>query len=233
MRVGGVAEKADTSIESMDAALDSYGSKTGTRLQRSNGTCVRMSISREIMLLLVDQHVDALDARELTRAEINGRVLARHYLEAFKGTLAGWDGAFLASTGPQIGIRESRRMIGLEAVSASDVIEARQRPEEAIARCGWPMEDHAVPGETSYSQIRDHKWYHIPYGAITSRNIGNLWTGGQLVSADNRAFASLRVMGTAFATGHGAGLAAAAHAENGRVDITKLRAALSEQGALV
>ncbi|MDO5743758.1 MAG: FAD-dependent oxidoreductase [Micrococcaceae bacterium] len=233
MRVGGVAEEADTSVESMDAALDSYGTKTGTRLQRSNGTCVRMPISREIMLLLVDQHVDALDARELTRAEIDGRVLARHYLEAFKGTLAGWDGAFLASTGPQVGIRESRRMIGLEAVSASDVIEARQRPEEAIARCGWPMEDHAVPGETSYSQIRDHKWYHIPYGAITSRNIGNLWAGGRLVSADNRAFASLRVMGTAFATGHGAGLAAAAHAENGRVDITKLRAALSEQGALV
>lgn len=233
MRVGGVGENADTSAESMDAALVDYAQQTGVTLQRSNGTCVRMPISRELMLLLADRHVDALDPRELTRAEQQGRVLSRQYLEAFKGRLSGWDGAFLASTGPQIGIRESRRMKGKESVLAQDVIDARQRPEDAIARCGWPMEDHAVPGETSYSQIRDRKWYHIPYGAITSNNISNLWAGGRLVSSDNRAFASLRVMGTAFATGHAAGLAAVAHAQNGHVDIRALRRTLSSQGALV
>lgn len=233
MRVGGVTEEADTSLEAMDAALDAYATKTGVRLPRSNGTCVRMPISRELMLLLADQHMDALDVRELTEAEQQARVLTRKYLEAFKGTLAGWDGAFLASTGPQIGIRESRRMLGLQSVSARDVIEARQRPTDAIARCGWPMEDHAIPGETSYSQIRDKKWYHIPYGAITSKDIGNLWAGGRLVSADNQAFASLRVMGTAFATGHAAGVAAATHAAQGSVDIEVLREALITQKALV
>jgi hypothetical protein len=233
MRVGGVAENADLSSEGMEQALKEYHDRTGIKLTRSNGTCVRMPVSRELMLLLADQHVDVLDVRALTRAEQSARLVSRQFLEAFTSHLDGWENAFLASTGPQIGIREARRMVGKAAVTADDVMQARKRPLDAIARCGWPMEDHAVPGSTSYSQIKDRKWYHIPYGAICSKGIENLWAGGRLVSADNRAFASLRVMGTAFATGHAAGLAASIFSTNGVVDVSLLRDALVEQGALV
>ncbi|MCQ1987506.1 FAD-dependent oxidoreductase [Arthrobacter sp. zg-Y844] len=233
MRVGGVGEDADLSTAAMDDAFAAYGKTTGEILTRSNGTCVRMPRSRELMLLLADEYVDVLDVHEISRAEQDGRVKARHYLEALKAGMRGWSGAYLASTGPQIGIREARRMQGRESVTADDVLTARRRPADGIARCGWPMEDHATPGATTYSGIKDRKWYDIPYGAVTSANITNLWGAGRLTSSDSRSFASLRVMGTSFATGHAAGLAASLHSSTGSVDVSKLRGLLQDQGALL
>lgn len=233
MRVGGVAEDADLSVEGQARAVRSYKEQTGTDLTRDNGTAVRMPVSREVMLLLADQHRDVLDVQELTAAEVESRQLCWQYFEAFRKFLPGWGSSFLAATGPQLGIRESRRLRGRENVTADDVASGRKRPADAVARCGWPMEDHVVPGVTAYGGIKDKGWYHIPYGSICSASTDNLWAAGRLVSSDNRAFASLRVMGTAFATGHAAGVAAAVYAAGGSHSLEKTREQLIEQGALI
>ena len=233
MRVGGVAEDADTSPEAMDRALAEYAVRTGVKLGRSNSTCVRLPLSRELMLLLADEHIDVLDVQALSEAERRARARCHDYLNAFVSSLPGWEQAYLAATGPQLGIREARRLMGQETVRAEDVSGARRRPADAVARCGWPMEDHAVAGSTSYHRIAGQSWYHIPYGALASSDVENLWAAGRLVSSDNRAFASLRVMGTAFATGQAAGLAAALYAKQDTVDIAVLQEALVGQGALV
>jgi hypothetical protein len=185
------------------------------------------------MLLLDDQHGDVLNVDELTNAEIQGRRLSWKYLAAFRKSLSGWQASYIASTGPQIGIREARRLRGDDLVHASDVTSGRKRPLDAIARCGWPMEDHSTPGETHYEGIKDKGWYHIPYGAICSESTPNLWAGGRLVSSDRRAYASLRVMGTSFATGHACGVAAAVYALTGHHDYPRTRSLLQEQGALI
>lgn len=233
MRLGGVPEDADLSEAGLRGAVTAYEQRTGTVLGRSGGIAVRMPVSREVMLLLVDQHRDVLDVTELTAAELDARRLSWHYLEAFRTALPGWEDAFLAATGPQIGIREARRLKGRDAVATEDVSEGRKRPEDAIARCGWPMETHVAPGVTEYGGIRDKGWYHIPYGAICSETVDNLWAGGRLVSSDSRAFASLRVMGTSFATGHAAGVAAAVYAVEDRHDYPRTRELLEKQGALL
>lgn len=233
MRVGGVKEGADLSEAGLRAAVTTYQEQSGGSLVRSSGIAVRMPVSREVMLLLADQHRDVLDVHELTEAELEGRRLSRQYVEAFTRFLPGWESAFLAATGPQIGIREARRLKGRDAVAADDVTDGRKRDHDAVARCGWPMENHVAPGVTEYGGIRDQGWYHIPYGAVCSENIDNLWAGGRLVSSDSRAYASLRVMGTSFATGHAAGVAAAVYAEHGRHDYPMVRRLLEQQGALV
>lgn len=233
MRVGGVAEDADLSEAGMKAAVKAYTDQTGIALVRQSGIGVRMPATREVMLLLVDQHIDALSVHDLTKAEVESRQLSWRYLDAFTKFLPGWQSGFLAATGPQIGIRETRRMKGRDAVEAEDVSQGRKRPEDAIARCGWPMENHVAPGITDYGGIKNRGWYHIPYGAICSATTDNLWAGGRLVSSDNRAYASLRVMGTSFATGHAAGVAAAIYADSGHHDYAKVRNVLEEQGALI
>jgi hypothetical protein len=233
MRLGGVDEDADLSQEALRAAVAAYQERSGTSLVRTSGIAVRLPVSREVMLLLVDQHRDVLDVNELTQAEVESRRVSWHYVEAFRAFLPGWESAFLAATGPQIGIREARRLRGRAAVSAADVSEGRKRPDDAIGRCGWPMENHVAPGITEYGGIRDRGWYHIPYGAVCSDTVDNLWAGGRLVSSDNRAFASLRVMGTSFATGHAAGVGAAVYAGSGQHDYGQVRALLEKQGALI
>jgi len=232
MRVGAVAEDAALAAEDMAAAVRAYEAGTGVRLQRDGGIAVRMPITREVMLLLADQHRDVLDVRELTAAETGARRLAWQYLHAFQRHLPGWERSYLAATGPQIGIRESRRLVGRETVTAGDVTEGRRR-SDSVARCGWPMEDHATPGVTVYGGIRNKGFYDIPYGAVCSASHDNLLAGGRLVSSDNRAYASLRVMGTAFATGHACGAAAVVVAWTGTHDVCAARVLLAEQGALI
>ncbi|KQV06747.1 FAD-dependent oxidoreductase [Leifsonia sp. Root112D2] len=233
IRIGGVEEGADLSPSGMRRAVEKYSEKTGVELVRTSGIAVRMPVTREVMLLLADQHRDVLDVAELTRAEIEARQLSWHYLAAFRDSYAGWASSFLAATGPQIGIREARRLHGLDEVTSDDVTEGRKREDDAIARCGWPMENHVAPGITEYGGIRNKGWYHIPYGAICSSTHDNLWAGGRLVSSDNRAYASLRVMGTSFATGHACGVAAAVYAEAGAHDLPETRRRLEEQRALI
>ncbi|WP_019818965.1 FAD-dependent oxidoreductase [Saccharomonospora saliphila] len=233
MRAGDVAADADLSQEGMAAAVDKYRAATGHTLVRDSGIAVRMPVSREIMLLLADQHRDVLDVDELTEAELRARELSWRYLDAFRRFLPGWENAYLASTGPQIGIREARRLAGRDTVRAEDVSAGRRREHDAIARCGWPMEKHVAPGVTEYGGIRDKGWYHIPHGAICSASTDNLWAGGRLVSSDNAAYASLRVMGTSFATGHACGVAAAAYAGTGEHDYFAVRRELDRQKALI
>ncbi|WP_198417874.1 FAD-dependent oxidoreductase [Cryobacterium serini] len=233
MRVGAVSEDADLSMAGMDRAVDAYRPRSEMALVRSTGTAVRMPLSREVMLLIADHHGDVLDVNDLTAAEVQSRRLSWQYLAAFQQSLAGWENSFLASTGPQLGIRETRRLRGRHAVSADDVADGRKSPADAIARGGWPMENHVAVGITEYGGIAGKGWYHVPYGAICSDTTENLWAGGRLVSSDNRAYASLRVMGTSFATGHACGVAAAVYAVARAHDYGRIRTLLNEQGALI
>lgn len=233
MRVGAVSEDADLSMAGMTRAVDAYRSSSEIAMVRSNGIAVRMPLSREVMLLIADHHGDALDVEDLTAAEVQSRRLSWQYLAAFQQSLVGWEHSFLASTGPQLGIRETRRLHGRHAVSADDVANGRKSPADAIARGGWPMEDHVAVGITKYGGIANKGWYHVPYGAICSATTDNLWAGGRLVSSDNRAYASLRVMGTSFATGQACGVAASVYADRGAHDCARTRALLDEQGALI
>ena len=50
--------------------------------------------------------------------------------------------------------------------------------------------------------VKEGSWFDIPLGALQSDNIGNLYAAGRMISADEAAFAAVRVMGTCFATGH-------------------------------
>ena len=234
MRVGGVPDDGpEVDGEAMAQAVDAYSAQHGVDLPRRSGIVVRMPVVGDRMMLLADQHVDVLDVEQLTAAEITARADAWHYLRAFRQYLSGWENAFLLATGPQIGIRETRRLAGREIVTAQDVEAGSKRPEDGIGRGGWPVENHVAHGHTEYSRIADGGWYDIPYGAITSRSVGNLWAAGRLTSSDQLAFASLRVMGTSFATGHAAGVGAALRAAGADESVASVRAALIDQGALL
>lgn len=233
-RFGGVDPDADLSREGMRAAVAAHNAGgDGTALARDQGITVRLPITEQVLSLVVDEQLDALDPAAFTRDEMSARRQAWRYLDAFRKHLAGWSQAHLVETGPQIGIRESRRLRGRAELTAADVLGARKRPEDGVARCGWPIEDHASPGVTRYRPIEDKGWYHIPYGAITSSDTANLWAAGRLTCADRDAFASVRVMGAAFATGHAAGVAAARFARGDSHDLPAIRAELRRQGALV
>jgi hypothetical protein len=234
MRIGGVKPDAPISSELMRQAVAEHNATSERQLVRDHGPAARLPLTGEVTMQIVDQCVDALDAHDLTRAETAARIEAWDYLNAFRNSMPGWENAYLVGTGPQIGVRETRHIVGRYELTASDVLSARRRPQDGIARCGWPLEAHHGIGSTRYTPIEGRAFYDIPLDALRSIDRENLWAAGRLVSSDTDAYCSLRVMGTAFATGQAAGVAAALQAKlGGEPAAHAVRAELERQGALV
>lgn len=234
MHVGGVPNDVRPPTgRDMDRAIELRARQTGITLPRSNGVCVRSPITDELMLLLADQHMDALDVEQLTKAEVNARTIAAEILTTFRQNLPGWEHSYLSHTGPQIGIRETRRIAGKEMVRAHHIYDGYKNEDDGIAKCGWPIEDHSQPGRTTYAPIGDVGWYHIGHATLQSHTHTNMWAAGRTISSDPRAYASTRVMGTGFATGHAAGVSAALQASSGvrSLDTHSVRMELLRQGA--
>lgn len=231
MQVSGVAKEASLNPRTLDTAVQKY---SGVKDPIQNNVAVRVDNTGAIMLLMANERFDVFDARSTTRAEMSARAKAHAFLKALKN-VKGWENAYLSNTGPQIGIRESLRLQGKQTVTKDFIQNATKLPESAIARCGWPIEDHSSPGNTQYIPIKNKDWFHIPLGALQSLTFENLWAGGRLISADNKAYTSIRVMGTAFATGHAAGVGAglSAQSELAEVNTKTVQKELRKQGAII
>ncbi len=95
------------------------------------------------------------------------------------------------------------------------------------------MEVHSGLGKCTYQPVGGGGYFGIPYAAIRADGLENLWLGGRVIGCEAEAYGSIRVMGTAFATGHAAGVAAACQADAQNHSSSIVRARLSEQGAIL
>ncbi len=91
-------------------------------------------------------------------------------------------------------------------MTAEDLLSGRRRGD-GVARAAWPIEDHSVPGKPIYREIGGEGFADIPLDCLRAKDVDNLFYAGRLIGADPLAYGSIRVMGTAFATGEAAGKA--------------------------
>lgn len=176
--------------------------------------------------------VNRLDSQTLTIAEMELRKQSYAYVEVLRKYVPELKNMRLVSTGPQLGLRESRRIIGEDTLTYNDVLSGRKR-EDSIARGGWSPEIHKSTTELNYLHLEDNAYFDIPIGCIKVKDIKNVWCCGRIISCDQVAHASVRVMGTGFALGQAAGVAAACTLDNENYDVNQIRMILKQQGALV
>ncbi len=120
----------------------------------------------------------------------------------------------------RVGIRETRRVVGIDTIEAEDVLSGRRRDDE-VAVSTWPIElwnDHKG-ARFDYPEAPSS----VPLGALISRDHPRLGMAGRCMSASHEALGALRVIGTAMATGEAIGLAAALAAGR-RCSLTKVSA---------
>ena len=182
-------------------------------------------------------HVDATDADQLTQAEIEGHRQVVYLVDFMRKRLPGFANCYLLDTGTQIGVRETRRIMGEYVITAEDVFGAR-RFEDAIARVSFPIDIHDVKGGGGFFEgPRDGPYYTIPYRSLVPLGVENLLVAGRCISATHEAHGSLRVMPPCFATGQAAGTASALALETTtsprQVNVSLLRESLAQQGALI
>lgn len=95
------------------------------------------------------------------------------------------------------------------------------------------MEVHEAPGRSRFVPIGGAGFFDVPLDSLRVPDLDNLLLAGRVIGADAEAYGSVRVMGTAFATGQAAGVAAAALAAHGTCEAADVRAALVAARALV
>lgn len=126
-----------------------------------------------------------------------------------------WDVDFL---GFLPGKRESRRMVGEYIVTQRDISDGVVFDDE-IAYGGWPIDDH-FPGGFYHrgvpnTDIATPAPYSLPYRALYSKNVENLFFAGRNISMTHMAMSSIRVMATCSLLGEAVGKAAAVAVKHG------------------
>jgi hypothetical protein len=232
MRFGGIAEACVPSAGQIEQAVRLARGRGVGPLSKTRSVLARLPISGDLVCYLAAEAYDARDARSLSEAERRGRAQAEAYLEVLR-SVPGCERAYLVCTGPELGTRESRHLVSAAPLRWSEVQSGRH-PADSVALGAWAAEWHdPVSTESSFALPPEGGAYGIALGCLTSVDTPNLFAAGRAADADREAAASLRVMGTAFATGQAAGVAAAAFAARGRADPAQVRATLIAQGALV
>jgi FAD dependent oxidoreductase len=181
--------------------------------------------------------VNPLDPDDLTRAEVESRLQAMQLFEFFRGCVPGFENARIAGTGTQVGIRESRRIVGRYTLTRDDVLAARKF-DDAVARSAYPIDLHNPGGSgTTTHRLAPGASYEIPYRVLVPVDREQLLVAGRCISTTHEALASTRLTPTVMTLGQAAGTAAALACSRGvrvgDVDTRELRAQLVADGVLL
>jgi len=174
---------------------------------------------------------------DLARAEIEGRRQAYQVVDFLRGRVPGFAAAYLLETPAQIGVRETRRIIG-EYVLTQDDILAGRKFADAVACGAYPIDLHdPVSARLVARRLPPGEFYTIPYRSLLPRGGENILAAGRCISATHEAFAAFRVSAIVMAIAQAAGTAAAL-ALQGAIsprDLSSevLRTRLREQGAFI
>ena len=180
---------------------------------------------------------DSTNAAELTAAEIEGRRQVGQMVSWLRAKVPGFENAWLSTVASQIGIRESRRVMGDYVLTEEDVLQARKF-EDGIARGSYPVDIHNPAGTgTVIKHLPPGEAYDIPYRCLCPLGFSNMLVAGRPISSDHAAHSSHRVMPIAFCNGEAAGVAAGLAVRDGAdirgISVDELRQTLANRGASV
>jgi hypothetical protein len=178
----------------------------------------------------------AVDAVDLTAAEIEGRKQCFEILAVLRHDVPGFENCKLLSIGPNIGVRESRKINGVYKLTADDLL-SNTMFDDAVAMAGYPIDIHPVDGkEVTYRELKKGSWYSFPYRSMITAEIKNLIVSGRCVSVTHEALGTIRVTPMVMALGQAAGTAAALARNDGdvkNINIKTLRETLIKDGAFL
>jgi hypothetical protein len=175
------------------------------------------------------------DVFDLTRAEAVSHRQMAQVATFLRDYVPGFADSYVAQSGVQVGVRETRRILGEHVLTGEDILTARKFGD-VIARGTYPVDIHNPNGKgTVLRTVPAGDAYDVPLRCLLPRDVDDLLTAGRCISGTHEAHSSYRVTPTAMATGQAAGvcaaLAAAAACPPRQVEVTAVQAELIRQGA--
>jgi len=182
--------------------------------------------------------VDCTNAEQLSAAEVEGRRQIVDFFQFLRASAPGFERAYILEIAPQVGVRETRRVLGAYQLTEDDVL-ACASFEDTIGVNGWMVEAH-VAGDIAFKWQdipRCRGFNHLPYRMIVPRQIDNLLVAGRCASMTHMGQSAARVSGACFVMGQAAGTAAALSLAAGvrprELEVASLQGRLEQDGAFL
>lgn len=179
--------------------------------------------------------VDLEDPVQCSKMECRLREDAFRLVELLKKNVDEFKDCYIVSTATQAGYRETRRVQGAYVLSGEAILQ-KVHFEDTIAKSAHPIDIHCSQG-TKQNVAFLQEAGCIPFRSLYTNEFSNLLIAGRCISADEKAFASIRVQAPVMAIGQAAGTAAAMCAKNDmsveEIIFENLKSTLLEQGAIL
>jgi hypothetical protein len=176
----------------------------------------------------------ATNVQDLTAAEVQVRTQVQECVAFLQAYVPGFTEAYLLDTPTEIGVRESRRIVGEYTLTLQDLLHRRTFPD--VVAKGYGVIDIHEPGgrRLRFDAIEE---YQIPYRCLLPQTINGLLVAGRCVSCDHEVLGTLRTIPACMSTGQAAGVAAAlavkGHTTPRNVDVDALQRALLQQNVVL
>jgi hypothetical protein len=192
------------------------------------------------------QGIDGTDPDALSRAEVETQQQMFEVFQFLRRRVPGFDRAWLLDSTHQVGVRETRHILGDYVIDLEDVLSGGDFPD-TVARGAYPVDLHDVRAGTEVlgstvggggvTLRRIEHAYGIPMRSLIPRGIEGLVVAGRAISASHEAAGSVRGQAVCMATGHAAGVIAALSARGDvmprRLDVGRVQEVLRAQRAIL
>ncbi len=149
--------------------------------------------------------LDPLDPWDISYAYVQGRKQIKRLENFCKTYLPGFEGAYISQIAPCLGIRESRRIEGVNKLFEEDILESKKY-KGAAASSNYPIDIHGNSKQgNELTELLKNDYYDIPIGSLIPQHVSNLMVVGKALSATFKAQSSARIQPNCIAMGESAG----------------------------
>jgi 2-polyprenyl-6-methoxyphenol hydroxylase-like FAD-dependent oxidoreductase len=167
------------------------------------------------------------DIKDLNQAEIETKEKLLPLIEFLRANVAGYEKCYLLASGPQVGTRESRRIIGDYVLTLKQDIDQSRKHVDNICRGRRNRGDSLHDADPAFD---------IPYRCLYPREIDGLVVSGRCISIDHPAGLviairdGIQTLGIGQAAGAAAALAAQGKVQPRELNVGLLQDTLVSQG---
>jgi hypothetical protein len=190
--------------------------------------------------------VDGTDPDALSRAEVETQRQMFEIFRFLRRRIPGFCNARLLGSTYQLGVRETRHIVGDYILTLEDVLAGRDFPD-TVARGAYPVDLHDVKagaeelghrvGGGGVTLRRIERAYGVPLRCLIPAGLDGVVVAGRAISATHEAGGSARGQAVCMATGHAAGVLAGLACLERRalreVAVTEVQNVLTRQGAIL
>jgi hypothetical protein len=196
---------------------------------------VGVCIPKFDQMIVVSSRVEGVnpnDNRSYSNGEVAGLMQMKDIFDFLQAYAPGFENIRLLDTAHQIGIRESRHIVGDYVLTGEDLVESK-RFDDVICLGGYHLDIH-TPDHKGIN-TKKVSTYEIPFSCLLPKGLEGIIVAGRPISATHEAMSSTRVIPIQMAQAEAAGVAAAMSVQQGKavreLDIRELQHRLIAQGA--